>query len=45
MHGAGLMPPITTASGVFVPEDEADESTGVLQDARRALESEDAGNA
>jgi|SRR6266850_2168028 len=45
MQGAGLMLPVTIAFGVFVPEDEAVESAQVLQDARRALESEDAGNA
>lgn len=33
--GAGLMIPVTTAFGVFVPEDEAAESVGILEDARR----------
>ncbi len=35
-EGAGLMIPVTTAFGVFVPEEEAAESFGVLEDARRS---------
>jgi len=32
--GAGLMIPVTTAFGVYVPEEEAAESIGILEDAR-----------
>jgi predicted nucleic acid-binding Zn ribbon protein len=33
-HGAGLMIPVTTAFGIYVPEEEARESISVLEDAR-----------
>lgn len=35
-RAAGLMVPIKTAFGVYVPEEEAEESLQVLEDARRA---------
>ena len=36
-ESVGLMVPITTAYGVYVPEEEAEESMRVLEDARRPL--------
>jgi hypothetical protein len=47
IHGAGLMIPVTTAFGVFVPEDEAQEAIEVLNDARAsgAQAGEDQGDA
>jgi hypothetical protein len=39
-RGAGLMVPLTTSFGVFVPEAEAEDSRGVLDDARSALKDE-----
>ncbi|MBI4169679.1 MAG: hypothetical protein HY510_07055 [Acidobacteria bacterium] len=35
-RAAGLMVPIKTAFGVYVPEEEAEEALRVLEDARRA---------
>jgi hypothetical protein len=37
-RSAGLMVPVTTPIGLFVPEAEAEESLRVLEDARRALD-------
>ncbi len=34
IHGAGLMVPVNTTFGVFVPEEEAEESRRILEDAR-----------
>jgi hypothetical protein len=39
--GAGLMPPITTPYAVFVPEEEAEEATRILDDARRTRVEDD----
>ncbi len=36
IHGAGLMVPVTISFGVYVPEDEAEESLLILDDARAA---------
>ncbi|HEU4401375.1 MAG TPA: hypothetical protein VFT43_04655 [Candidatus Polarisedimenticolia bacterium] len=44
-RGAGLMVPVTTQFAVYVPEDEAEESSRILEDARRAWDQEDAGSA
>ncbi len=41
-HGAGLMVPVTTAFGVFVPEEETEESRRILEDARAAGAASDA---
>src|SRR3989442_5359890 len=35
-RAGGLMVPVTTAFGVFVPDAEAEESQGILEDARAA---------
>jgi len=47
VHGAGLMIPVTTAFGVYVPEEEAEEALEVLGDARAsgAQAGEDQGDA
>jgi hypothetical protein len=37
----GLLPPVTTPFAVFVPEEEFDEATQVLQDAGRGTVSDD----
>jgi hypothetical protein len=34
--GAGLMPPVTTPYAVFVPEDESEEASRILEDAGRS---------
>jgi len=42
-RSAGLMVPLTTPFGLFVPEEEAEDALKVLADAGRALDGDDAG--
>ncbi len=42
-RNAGLLVPVTTPFGLYVPEEEAADALSVLADARKALEGEEAG--